>query len=177
MKKILSTLFCMLLVMTTFAQSNNLHLKFMGIPITGTITQFQNKLAAKGVKYNPMSKYVSAGIRTFTGTFAGNGVRIYVYYDNSSKIVYRVKSVIPNVTEDIAESKYYSMRQLFEQKYEQIIYGEQEDKESLSIFTGTGRIDMYICKDEDSYNEYDVHIDYEDGNNSQKHGNSLLDDI
>ena len=177
MRRIFSTLFCLLLVVAAFAQSNSLHLKFMGIPITGTITQFQNKLAAKGVKYSPMSKYVSAGIRTFTGSFAGNDVRIYVYYDNNSKIVYRVKSVIANVTEDIADNKYSSMRELFEKKYEQIIYGEQENKESLSVFTGTGRIDMYICKDEDSYNEYDVHIDYEDEDNSKKHGNKLLDDI
>lgn len=38
MKRLISTLCCMLLVIAAFAQSANGHLKYMGIPITGTIT-------------------------------------------------------------------------------------------------------------------------------------------
>ena len=52
MKRLLSALFCMLLVAAAFAQNANEHLKYMGIPITGTISQFQSKLAAKGVRYD-----------------------------------------------------------------------------------------------------------------------------
>ena len=33
MKRILSTLFCLLLIVAAFAQNTNEHLKFMGIPI------------------------------------------------------------------------------------------------------------------------------------------------
>lgn len=47
MKRLLSVLFCMLLVAAAFAQNANEHLKYMGIPITGTISQFQSKLAAR----------------------------------------------------------------------------------------------------------------------------------
>ena len=50
MKRILSTLFCLLLIVAALAQNTNEHLKFMGIPITGTLSQFQAKLIAKGCK-------------------------------------------------------------------------------------------------------------------------------
>lgn len=179
MKRLLSTLFCLLLVAAAFAQISNGHLKYMSIPITGTITQFQNKLAAKGIKYNqPLSARLGAGTRGFNGTFAGNKVTIFVYYDTRSKIVYRVKSVIDNLTESLADQKYVSMRQLFMQKYDYISYGEQDDKESLSIDTGNGRIDMYISKETLGYPyDYTIHIDYLDASNSNKNDDSILDDI
>lgn len=153
----------------------------MGIPITGTIAQFQTKLASKGAQLNKLlSSNIPAGSRAFNGNFAGNKVLIFVFYDTQTKIVYRVKSVIEGVSEEIAEQKYANMRQLFTQKYNYIQYGEQEKKESLSIDAGNGRIDMYITKDED-YSRYpyyyNVHIDYLDGNNSDKHDNNLLDEI
>lgn len=179
MKRFLSTLFCLLLVVAAFAQTSNGHMKYMGIPITGTIAQFQEKLVAKGVKYNQqLSGMLEAGTRSFNGTFAGNKVTIFVYYDIRSTIVYRVKSVIEDLKEDIAEQKYASMRQLFMQKYDEISYGEQNDKEALSVYTDNGRIDMYISKNSLAYPyEYSVHIDYLDASNSNKNDDSRLDDI
>ena len=41
----------MIFAIASFAQSN-VHIKFMGIPVTGTIAQFQAKLVAKGCTYN-----------------------------------------------------------------------------------------------------------------------------
>lgn len=179
MKRLFSTLFCLLLVVAAFAQTSNGHMKYMGIPITGTITQFQTKLNTKGVKYNQqLSGMLDAGTRGFNGTFAGNKVTIFVYYDIRSKIVYRVKSVIENLSEDIAEQKYSSMRQLFMQKYDEISYGEQESKEALYVYADNGQIDMYISKNSLAYPyEYSVHIDYLDASNSNRNNNSNLDDI
>ena len=48
MKKLSLFLLVTLFVLPAIAQKE--HLKFMGIPLNGTITQFQNKLAAKGIK-------------------------------------------------------------------------------------------------------------------------------
>lgn len=77
MKRLLSALFCMLLVVAAFAQNANEHLKYMGIPITGTISQFQSKLAAKGVRYDQKSSsMINGGVRVFKGTFAGNKATI-----------------------------------------------------------------------------------------------------
>ena len=59
-----------------FAQTNN-HIKFMGIPLTGTITQFQAKLVSKGCTYDKAtSSSLSNGIKLYNGTFVGNKVDI-----------------------------------------------------------------------------------------------------
>ena len=48
------------------------HLKFMGIPLTGTITQFQQKLTAKGVTHDKKASATAPiGTRIFSGKFAG----------------------------------------------------------------------------------------------------------
>lgn len=54
MKKSFLVIIVFALVFTLAAHSQEQpHMKFMGIPLTGTITQFQAKLAAKGVAYDP----------------------------------------------------------------------------------------------------------------------------
>lgn len=104
MKKLLFTLCCMIFAIASFAQSN-VHIKFMGIPVTGTIAQFQAKLVAKGCTYNKVaSASISNGTRAFKGTFVGNKVDIYVYYDTNTKIVYRTKAVVSGV-KSILKSK------------------------------------------------------------------------
>lgn len=81
MKRLLSTLFCLLFAIASLAQNANDHLKFMGIPITGTITQFQAKLKTKGVVIDTKeSSKVNVGIRVFKGDFVGQKSRFYVYY-------------------------------------------------------------------------------------------------
>ena len=87
MKRLLSTLFCLLLVVAAFAQNASEHLKFMGIPITGTLSQFQAKLIAKGCKVNKQaSAYSPNGQRVLNGTFAGKKAKIIIFYDTKSKI-------------------------------------------------------------------------------------------
>ena len=62
----------MIFAIASSAQSN-VHIKFMGIPVTGTIAQFQAKLVAKGCTYNKVaSASISNGTRAFNGTFVGN---------------------------------------------------------------------------------------------------------
>lgn len=100
----------MIFAIASFAQSN-VHIKFMGIPLTGTIAQFQAKLVAKGCTYNKVaSASISNGTRAFKGTFVGNKVDIYVYYDTNTKIVYRTKAVVSGVSEDIAEQEYSKVK-------------------------------------------------------------------
>ena len=72
------------------AQNTTKHLKYMGIPINGTITQFQAKLIAKGCVHDKLtSNSLGVGCRAFKGHFIDNKVSIFVYYDESTKIVYK----------------------------------------------------------------------------------------
>lgn len=191
MKKLLLTLCCMLFAIATIAQTNN-HIKFMGIPLTGTIAQFQAKLVAKGCSYNKVaSSSISNGTRAFKGTFVGNKVDIYVYYDIKTKIVYRTKAVVSGVSEDLAEQEYSKMKDLLSQKYgsdsEDMYVGTKDGKESVSFISANdegetnGSIDLFITQDEESWVRapfnYNLHIDYNDRINTNKHENQQLDEI
>lgn len=84
MKKYLLLILCTLFISVSLsAQSkSNPHLKFMGIPINGSITNFQNKLIAKGFKYDKAgSMALETPTRIFKGQFAGETAQLFVYYD------------------------------------------------------------------------------------------------
>lgn len=203
MKRLLSLLCCLLIAMASFAQSANQHLKFMGVPINGTIAQFQTKLVAKGCSLNKEgSAYSPNGCRVFNGTLIGNKVIIYAFYNTQTKTVYRVKAIIDGVSEDMAEQHYQKLKNLLSQKYgtDYTKEGTKEGKEAISFlalkndFSGDdldnyskvsefalGTVDIFITKDEkewvrDPYN-YNVHIDYCDALNYEKNDSDMLDDL
>lgn len=201
MKRIGLFICCLLFSLTILAQGDT-HLKFMGIPITGTISQFQSKLTQKGCTYDKSTNAsFPAGSRAFKGTFIGYKVDIYAYYDTKTKIVYRVKAVINGTSEDLAEQYYSNIKSLLSQKYgtDFMLTDTKEDKECVSFLSlknrndnvdlssqslsevANGTIDLFITQDEETwirspYN-YNVHIDYNDFVNSDKHSNQQLDEI
>lgn len=200
-KTILAWIFAFISV-AGFSQNLTEHLTFLGIPINGTITQFQAKLQGKGCVWDKVtSSHLSAGCRAFKGRFADNKVDIYVYYDNKTKIVYRTKAVISGTSEDIALQQYEKIKGLLITKYGTQFcgYGTMSEKESLNILVTSknlkenidssdsmsangfkGEVDLYVTKD-DNYLRYpyffNLHIDYLDAINNEKHQNQTLEDI
>lgn len=74
MKKIISVLFALCVCLSISAQE---HMKFMGIPLNGTIDNFALKLKAKGVTYDAMkSRAMSPGCKLYNGTFMGVSVEM-----------------------------------------------------------------------------------------------------
>ena len=203
MKKIIMLWLFAIISIVGIAQNTTEHLSYMGIPITGTITQFQAKLQAKRCSLDKQtSNSLGVGCRAFKGHFIGNKVTIFVYYDENTKVVYRVKSVISKISENIADQKYEYIKNMLLQKYGMTYsnYGEQTGKESFSILVEgkllnpkmdltslplssngfKGNIDLFIAKDETflSYPfDYNLHIDYYDAINYEKHLNRDLEDI
>lgn len=189
-----------------FAQNTTEHLKFMGIPINGTITQFQSKLLAKGCTLDrEMSRYLPVGQRSFKGQFIGNKADIVAFYDEKNKIVYRAKVIISGFSEDMADQVYTKIKNLLFQKYgtdwsfESTKEGKeaiswlitspnvpfQEDlsdysPESMSSAGFIGDIGLFITKDNDYSNYpywFNVHVDYQDAINKEKHNNQNLEDL
>ena len=203
MKKIIMLWLFAIISIVGIAQNTTEHLSYMGIPITGTITQFQAKLQAKRCSLDKQtSNSLEVGCRAFKGNFIGNKVTIFVYYDENTKVVYRVKSIISKISENIADQKYEYIKNMLLQKYGMTYsnYGEQTGKESFSILVEgkllnpkmdltslplssngfKGNIDLFIAKDETflSYPfDYNLHIDYYDAINYEKHLNRDLEDI
>lgn len=197
MKRLLTFICCLVITLAAYAQNNNNeHLRFMGIPITGTITQFQTKLVNKGCTVNnSLSEAASNGIRVLNGTLIGNKVEIFVFYSTRSKVVYRVKAVISGDSEELAEQHYYKLKNLLSQKYTLGNETTNDGKEAISftalkkdisaedlansIYLGT--IDLFISKDSPEWlrypNNYNVHIDYHDTTNSELNDNEMLDDL
>lgn len=178
MKK--SVILFIALFMSIVSFSQNEHMKFMGIPLTGTINAFQGKLATKGVVPNARTNsQIGVGIRAFNGDFAGFEAKIYVYYDKNTKIVYRAKAVITYTDKSIFEQKYKQIESLVLSKYDGDIDNEEHNGHAaLSISTDLGIVGVYTSLFTESYpTEYNIHVDYEDFQNGYKHRKSQLDDI
>lgn len=168
------------------AMAQKEHLKFMGIPLNGTITQFQTKIAAKGVQVNSsMNKYIPAGCRAFSGVFSGNNADIYVYYDEKTKLVYRAKAVVTYYQDSYRQSAFENFKESLENKYNGMAATDEQDGHPSYILIvedsneeRIGGITMYMTDREDSYpSEYTLHIDYNDEQNSQKHKQNNEDDL
>ena len=90
MKQISLTLLLCLVTILSYGQTN--HLTIMGIPITGSITTFQQKLAAKSYRVNATAnKDLPVGQRAFKGKFSGHDCSLIAYYFQDTKIVHKVR--------------------------------------------------------------------------------------
>ena len=114
MKKIISVLFAICLCMTADAQ----HMRFMGIPLDGTIDDFSMKLKAKGVTYDAAeSKAAGKGIRKFCGTFMGEKATFTVFYNYKSKIVFSAVAELYYPTVESAHTPFVNLNDQLQQKY------------------------------------------------------------
>lgn len=115
MKKIISIMFVLCLCMAASAQQ---HMKFMGIPLDGTIDNFAMKLKAKGVTYDAAkSKAAGQGGRVFSGKFMGENATISVLYNPKSKIVFSAAVEIQYPTVESAHIPFINLTESLQQKY------------------------------------------------------------
>ena len=180
MKKYLLLILCTLFISVSLGaqSSNSQHIKFMGIPINGSITNFQNKLIAKGFKYDQSgSKALETPTRIYKGLFAGETAQLFVYYDRDQKFVYRVKVVIECATEERASFKMGVFRNQLIEKYN--TYAEEgvlEGHETYSIPIENGCIDLFYSKVPLS-TIYGLCLDYWDNANYEKHEKNNMNDL
>ena len=175
MKKYLLLILCTLFISVSLsAQSkSNQHLKFMGIPINGSITNFQNKLIAKGLSYNKaISKAIESPVRIFNGQFAGEKADIFVYYNRSLNLVYSVGVVIERSTEDEVVDLMSHFISSYEAKYG-IEAEDNDDSYDFNVDNGLIRLSY----NGDYYDGYNFYILYIDNINYEKHDANNMDDL
>ena len=115
MKKIISVLCAICLCMAVSAQQ---HMKFMGIPLDGTIDNFAMKLKAKGITYDAAeSKSADAGTRIFNGKFMGEKAKFVVFYNSKSKIVFSSAVELNYPTVESAHTPFVNLNDQLQQKY------------------------------------------------------------
>lgn len=182
MKKIVSLIvFCL---MTIAMQAQDEHLKFMGIPLDGTIDQFQAKLLEKGLKVGELTAPV-VGVRVFSGTFSGEKAEIFVYYNTKTNIVYRAKAVLDYPDRATTERKLGDYKAALNKKYSDCSVGHDDKLDGYPSY-------VLVIYDEDmnslgiiatfvSYyqygDSYSLHLDYMDKINQTANREENLDDL
>ena len=120
------------------AQNTNEHLKFMGIPINGTLESFTQKLVAKGMKRQ--QGWDNTGV--FRGIFAGErDCKVYVNRIPSRNIVYRIVVCLPsrNMWEWL-ENDYNSFKEMLTSKYGEPKFCSESFKEEASTYDNSSKM-------------------------------------
>lgn len=178
----------LLLLCAPLQVSAQQHLKFMGIPLTGSIDNFQRKLAAKGIQPDrELNRMLPFGSRSFKGRFTGKNCTICTYYTDN-KTVYRAKAVYSNEDEGLADQFYEEIKELLQTKYPDglVKNSTYEGYDACSIMalaadgeTVLGSIDLYKTRYgrySFEYN-YSIHVDYTDYINSNAKTDEKMDDL
>lgn len=164
MKRLLTIL--IVLGVSLYGYSQTEHAKFMGIPIDGTITQFQQKLQAKGIKYNQqVSRMVQNGYRIFYGKHEGENARITAMYNVNTKIVYAVGVVHEYKSAEAAIDKFSKISDSLNNKY---VFDNEESGNGRMRFLipsqdysrAVGSVVVFCDYDYGTFNTYVQYSDY-----------------
>lgn len=114
MKKLIVSFTFVLIALTSYAQSSSEHLTFKGIPIEGSMTEFCQKLKAKG--------FTSIGnennLALFMGDFTGRNATIGVTATDDGKSVFAVAVLFdPSGEWNTLVNTYSYYKDLYTRKY------------------------------------------------------------
>lgn len=127
MKKIISILFALCVCLSISAQE---HMKFMGIPLNGTIENFALKLKAKGVTYDAVkSRSMSPGCKLYNGTFMGEKASFMVFFNAKSRVVFGVCVEMSYSSVELAFTPFKNITDQLKKKYPKAVYEASKDSE------------------------------------------------
>lgn len=115
MKNFLLVFFALAMAITTRGQSASDHMTFKGIPMSGSLTEFAQKLSQKGftlVQTNDVSAVL-------TGDFAGfKDCQIVLIATKETKTIYTIGVLLPSSTSwSLLETNYNALKAMLTQKY------------------------------------------------------------
>ncbi len=184
MKKLLLIAMLCLTAVLSFGQTK--HLTVLGIPITGNIATFQQKLIAKNYRLDAKkNKQLPIGERAFKGRFSGHECTLKAYYFPDDKIVYKVRVSIDFAYESSADDAYMEIKRnlLRKYKYADTQTGKSSNgHESLSALIIDeeddilGNIVLFVFDNEDPY-ESELVVGYEDLDGLAKAEKKHTDDL
>jgi hypothetical protein len=118
MKTIFSSILCLLIIATSFAQNNsdsNEHMTFKGVPIDGTLNEYVLKMKNSGFTHVG----TETGIAMLKGDFAGyKGCMVGVATLKQKDLVSKITVIFPESdTWSSLSSDYYNLKELLTEKY------------------------------------------------------------
>ena len=154
------------------------HVKFLGIPLEGTIQQFQENLTAIGCVFDKKSSaLLPKGMRAFRGSYAGHDALVLAIYDEIANVVYQAKAIFTCQGEETSDSVFNEINKLLQSEYgtllstKSIQYGHESygysilSKERVVV----GDIGLFVTRDENNPDVFLVQVQYEDTANMRLH--------
>ena len=115
MKKIVVTLMLSLFCLMVQGQA---HMKFMGIPLTGHVDLFTQKLKAKGLTCDvAKTKVAPSGTKYYKGVFMGEDAEFMIMFNSKDKTVFSVVVDIEYSTLESVKSQFVDIADKLKEKY------------------------------------------------------------
>lgn len=153
------------------------HATFYDHPINGPVSKFEKMLIQEeGFQTSGTQNNSGSGYNVYEGKFIGLPCKLFVYYDPSSKNVYRVRVLFPCKSEEGALIWLEKIAEPIMMFYElDIAYTRHGDYPAMEGFimakegymNDIGWMELFIGK---NYNQYGVLFDIFDLANSKKYG-------
>ena len=154
------------------------HVKFLGIPLDGTIRQFHESLTANGFRFDQKTNdLLPKGMRAFLGTYAERDAMVIVLYDEVADVVYQAKAIITCQGVINSDSVFNEINGQLQSEYgtllstKSIQYGHEAygytilSKERVVV----GDIGLFVTKDENYPDVFLVQVQYTDTANLRIH--------
>lgn len=157
----------------------------MGIPITGSINTFQQKLLSKNYRLDTKeNKHLPVGERSFRGRFSGHECSLKAYYFPDDKTIYKVRVSIDFVYESSADNAYKEIKRNLLRKYKNsnTKIKSTDGHESLHTLIidddddMLGFIDLIVFEGDDTY-ESELVVGYTDMEGFAKEEKKHTDDL
>lgn len=121
MKKIVFTLMLSLFCLMVQGQA---HMKFMGIPLTGHVDLFTQKLKAKGLTCDvAKTKVAPSGTKYYKGVFMGEDAEFMIMFNSKDKTVFSVVVDIEYSTLESVKSQFVDIAAQLKEKYPDAVLG------------------------------------------------------
>lgn len=118
------------------------HLKFLGLPIDGTVNKYAANLISKGFRISQKNKYASKGLRVMEGPFLDNTEEFGLHYDHDTQKMWNVTFVRSCFTEEETKELYDKLESLIREKHFEATYKTDIDKSY--IYSSSFKSDLGI---------------------------------
>lgn len=174
MKHLLAFIITVLVTANLSAQTE--HVRFLGIPMDGTIQQFQEALAAKDCSHEK-EILLPKGVSAFNGAYGGHDALLMVFYDETVDVVYQAKAVITCQGEETCETVFNEINVLLQTEYgtllstKSIQYGHESYGYTILSLERVvmGDVGLFVTREENNPDVYMVQVQYTDTANMRLH--------
>ncbi len=183
MRHILALVMSLLAMVSLSAQTG--HVRFLGVPLDGTIQQFQEQLTSKGCTLDQQTSAVlPKGTSAFKGAYFGHDAMLIVFYDETTNVVYQAKAVVTCQDGQSCETVFNDINSQLQSEYgillstKSIQFGHESYGYTILSDQRVvmGDVGIFVTGDENHPGGFLVQVQYIDTANLRMHERQDSDD-